>query len=88
MVLLSQIMLAVSGFYASFGVVFALAFVTVGVKSVDPGAKNGSWGFRLLILPGVAAFWPVLLYRWKSGLHEPPVEQNAHHQTTGRDEAK
>jgi hypothetical protein len=88
MVFLLQIILAASGFYAVFGVVFALAFVTVGVKSVDLGAKNGSWGFRLLILPGVAAFWPVLLYRWKSGRHEPPVEQNAHRQYTAKSEAK
>jgi hypothetical protein len=88
MLFLLQIMLAAGGFYAAFGVVFALAFVTVGVKSVDPGAKNGSWGFRLLILPGVAMFWPVLLYRWKSGRHESPIERNAHRQNATRSEAK
>jgi hypothetical protein len=88
MVILLQIMLAAGGFYAAFGIFFALAFVTVGVKSVDSGAKNGSWGFRLLILPGVAAFWPVLLYRWKCGQHEPPIERTAHRQTTGRNKAK
>jgi hypothetical protein len=69
---LLQIMLAASGFYAAFGFVLALAFVTVVMKSVDPAAKNGRWRFRLLILPGVAAFWPVLLYRWKGG-GVPPI---------------
>ena len=88
MVYLLQIILAAGGFYAAIGVVFALAFVTVGVKSVDSGAKYGSWGFRFLILPGVAAFWPVLLYRWKSGRPDPPIEQNAHRQNTMKSEAK
>ena len=25
---------------------------------------SGTWGFRLLILPGAAALWPLLLLRW------------------------
>ena len=27
-------------------------------------ADGATWGFRLLILPGAAALWPVLLSRW------------------------
>jgi hypothetical protein len=45
-------------------VVFAAAFVIRGVQRVDPAAKGAPLGFRLLILPGCAALWPLLLGRW------------------------
>ena len=60
------------------GFLFAGPFVLVGVKRIDPHAAHGSWGFRLLIIPGTMVFWPVLLRRWLKGVHEPPVECNSH----------
>ncbi len=59
------------------GLVYALAFVTKGVQRVDPAARGGTWGFRLLILPGAAALWPLLLARWVRG-SGPGAERNAH----------
>jgi hypothetical protein len=53
-----------AGAYAAAGVVFAAAFVIRGVQRVDPAAKGAPLGFRLLILPGCAALWPLLLGRW------------------------
>ena len=50
--------------YAALGVLFAVVFVTAGIGSVDPVAKGSSIGFRIIILPGVAALWPVLLLQW------------------------
>lgn len=71
--------LLVSAFliYAAVGLVFALVFVWRGVGAVDPVAAEGTRGFRVLIIPGCAAFWPWLLKRWwqKSG---PRDERNAH----------
>ena len=64
--------------YALIGVVFALAFVTVGVKRIDEQAVGTGFGFRLLIFPGCAAFWPMLLRRWADGKTEPPEEENPH----------
>jgi hypothetical protein len=52
------------GAYVAAAVVFAAAFVTWGVQRVDPAAKGAPLGFRLLILPGCAALWPLLLRRW------------------------
>ena len=59
--------------YLACGLVFAMPFVFHGVKKIDPHAAHGSWGFRLLIIPGT---------RWLSGrcycigggvgIHEPP----------------
>ena len=66
--------------YTGLGFVFALVFVWAGVQSLDSEAQGSGVGFRLLILPGVAAFWPMLLYRWTKRLTEPPVEHNPHRQ--------
>jgi hypothetical protein len=66
------------GVYLACGLVFAVPFVFGGVQRMDPHATRGSWGFRLLIVPGTMAFWPLLLRRWKQGIHEPPEECNAH----------
>jgi len=64
--------------YTAFGVAFALAFVTVGVKRIDSQAIGSSVGFRFLIFPGSLAFWPLLARRWVSGQEEPPEERNPH----------
>ena len=50
--------------YSGIGLLFAIAFLTVGISQVDPDSKGSGVGFRLIILPGVAALWPVLFTRW------------------------
>lgn len=65
-------------FYFLFGALFAIAFAWRGAARVDPAAREGTWGFRLLILPGSALLWPLLLMRWLTGSTEPPGETNAH----------
>ena len=64
--------------YAGLGLVFGVPFVWSGVQRLDSEAQGSGIGFRLLILPGVAAFWPMFLYRWTRGIVEPPVEKNPH----------
>lgn len=73
-----------AGFYLACGFVFAVAclFVTRGVDRLDPGARDGSWGFRLVVLPGVVALWPLFARRWHAGRAAPPVERNAHRRAT------
>lgn len=75
--------LSAVGLYVVFGVLFSLAFVTKGVQKIDPDAREGTWGFKLLIFPGSVAFWPLLLRRWMSGSEEPPEERGAHRQQSG-----
>jgi hypothetical protein len=70
-------LVAALGIYAGLGLLFAIAFVIRGAARVDPQAMGGSWGFRLAILPGVVALWPILARRWASG-EPPPEERNAH----------
>ena len=66
-----------AGLYAAAGLLFAIPFVVRGAGRIDPQARAGSRGFRLLILPGVVAFWPLLARRWARG-GPPPEERNAH----------
>lgn len=65
------------GIYAALGLVFAIAFVLRGAARIDPQARGASWGFRLAILPGVIALWPLVARRWVAG-PPPPEERNAH----------
>ena len=63
--------------YVAIGILFSIAFVWRGVGVVDPVAREGTLGFKLLIIPGCAAFWPWLLKRWIQA-QEPIDETNAH----------
>jgi hypothetical protein len=76
--MIAAVLLIAVGIYLACGLVFAIPFALVGVKRIDPHAAHGKWGFRLLIVPGTTALWPLLLRRWMSGVHEPPEECNAH----------
>jgi hypothetical protein len=64
------VLLAVAGYLAA-GFLFGLVFVTVGVTRIDPAARGTSAAFRLLILPGSAALWPILAARWARHKGEP-----------------
>ena len=66
------------GLYLSFGFCFAVPFVTRGVNRIDPHAAHGTWGFRVMIVPGVVFLWPFLARRWLLGVTHPPEEPNAH----------
>jgi hypothetical protein len=76
--MIAAVFLILLGAYLACGMVFAIPFALVGVKKIDPHAAHGSWGFRLLVIPGTMAFWPLLLRRWATGAKEPPEECNAH----------
>ena len=77
-----EIVVMVGQVYAALGIVFALAFVVFGVERVDPAARGGTWGFRLLIVPGVATLWPWLAWRWARGA-APREESTAHRRAAG-----
>ena len=66
--------------YAGIGLLFAVVFTIFGVGRMDASAKGAPVFFRLLILPGAAALWPLLLRRWLRGQTRTPVEKNPHRQ--------
>ena len=63
--------------YGIAGLVFAIPFVLLGVQRVDPAARGWAVGFRILIIPGVVAFWPLFAIRLLRGKTHP-TEQTAH----------
>jgi hypothetical protein len=48
--------------YVAAGLVTAIAFVIFGVTAVQPAPVT--IGARILLLPGTAALWPLVLSRW------------------------
>jgi hypothetical protein len=63
--------------YSATGLLFAAVFV-FRVQNIDSEAQGSGIGFRFLILPGVAALWPLLLARSLRHRTEPPLEKNSH----------
>jgi hypothetical protein len=78
--MIAALLLVFFGAYLFCGFLFALPFAFFGVRRIDPHASHGSLGFRLLIIPGAMALWPILLRRWATGVHEPPEECTSHRQ--------
>jgi hypothetical protein len=74
----ANVLVGAVGIYLAIGLLFAIPFAVRGVQLIDPAAEDGTVGFRILIVPGAAALWPLLLSRWISGVREPPAEHNAH----------
>jgi len=71
-------LLILAGLYLLCGLIFAVPFVLVGAGKIDPHAAHGTWGFRLLILPGSILLWPLLAHRWAKGIKAPPEEKTPH----------
>lgn len=63
--MIAEILLIAAACYLLGGVAFAVPFVLVGAAKIDAHAANGSWGFRLLIIPGAILLWPWLARRWQ-----------------------
>ena len=70
--------------YALVGLIFAIPFVIRGAGRIDPAARTGTVGFRILIIPGTIALWPLLLSRWIRGRTAPPSQRTAHQRATTR----
>lgn len=83
-VLVATWLVRVVGLYLLAGLVFGVPFVIKGAGRIDPAAAEGTRGFRILILPGVIALWPVLARRWLRGTGKPPPERNAHRDAARR----
>ncbi len=63
---IASIILFAAAAYGVVGVVVGSAFAIKGVQHVDHAARGagGPWHFRLVILPGAAALWPLVLVWW------------------------
>ncbi len=67
----SAVLILISiGAYLAMGLGVGLAFVAGGVARVDHAARGAPLGFRLVILPGCVALWPLIAARWRRALRE------------------
>lgn len=51
------------GLYVGIGLVFGLLFVVLGASRIDHAAQGVGVFFRLIVLPGVAGLWPLMVIR-------------------------
>ncbi len=56
-----QVFLVLLGSYSTLGFLFALYFLFVGARKIDPLMGNTKKSVRLLLFPGVLATWPFLI---------------------------
>lgn len=55
------------GAYLGAGAMFAIVYLAVFARRLDPGARRASPGFALFVAPGLALLWPAMLVRLLSG---------------------
>ncbi len=50
--------------YGAACLVFACVFAARGAAQVDPAARDMPLTARLLLIPGAASLWPLVLWKW------------------------
>lgn len=71
--------------YLLCGMVFAAVFLWRWVGRLDPLAAHGTFGFRMLVFPGVTALWPLFVMRLVRRASGPPDEWTAHRSLAGHE---
>ncbi|MCB0523393.1 MAG: hypothetical protein R3A50_07520 [Saprospiraceae bacterium] len=61
---LIEITFLIIGIYLFLGVLFTIILMWNGLEKLDPQTKGAGWFFKLLIFPGMTAFWVVFLRKW------------------------
>ena len=59
----AQLLVNVLGAYAAAGAAFAVLFLWRWIGRFDPAAAHATWGFRVLVFPGIVIFWPLFASR-------------------------
>ena len=71
--IVAEVILLIVLAYVLCGLALGVPFVLGGVDRVDEAARGASLGFRVLILPGTIALWPLVATKWikapRSGGH-------------------
>lgn len=61
---IAEIILLLAAAYAGIGAIFGALFITIGIARIDHAAARSPLTFRLLVWPGSAALWPLMLLKW------------------------
>jgi len=71
---MAEILLIITAIYLLVGVLFVIPFLMKGLNKIDEEAHGSTIGFKIIIIPGVIVFWPVLLSKW--------IKENENHEDT------
>jgi|GEM_PF-314683 len=74
---LIEVILLIFSIYLIAGFIFAIPFSIKGAGKIDEGANGGSWGFRIIIIPGSIVFWPILLKKWVRASRSLSIQNEA-----------
>lgn len=58
------IALYVIGAYLVIGIAFLVPFHRWVLPGLDESADGASWGFRIVVSPGLVTLWPVIVRKW------------------------
>jgi len=61
---MAEFLVMAAAVYLCIGLVFAISFVGFGLTRLDAATVGTGIGFRLLLIPGLTALWPLFLKRW------------------------
>ena len=59
-----EIILFCVGAYAAAGVLCLVPFHRSLLPNLDESANGATWGFRILVSPGLVGLWPVMVWKW------------------------
>lgn len=59
----TDFLLIMVGIYTMIGFFYHLYFISHAYKYKDSDAENTTFWFKLIILPGMLVFWPVILMK-------------------------
>jgi len=57
-------LLLIVGAYAGVGLIVAIAFALAGAATIDHAVRDSPKSFRILLMPGALALWPVVVTKW------------------------
>ena len=78
----AEFVVALFEVYTLAGVGCAVLILPRAIARLDHRIEGSPKALRLLILPGVAALWPLFAWRWMAGVSEP-AERNPHRTKAG-----
>jgi hypothetical protein len=61
-----RVLMAALGLYGLVGVLLLVPFHRFAVPVIDQSASGASWGFKVVVSPGLVALWPVILWKWNT----------------------
>lgn len=73
----AQLLVTAVTTYAACGIAFVLLVLPRLVLRLDAGLHGAPMSVRLLLAPGLAALWPLFVWRLLTA-SAPPTERNAH----------